>query len=93
MTQFQIQLSGKCKTADYNFRLRSIKNNSTYKTGNYKQMKAQHNISRHFAFTQSAHQKYTNVSSAAKQNIRIQYELYEGLHGPVRTEAAALTSQ
>ena len=27
------------------------------------------------------------------QNIRIQYELYEGLHGPKRTETAALMSQ
>jgi hypothetical protein len=27
------------------------------------------------------------------QNIKMQYELYEGLHGPERTEAAALMSQ
>jgi hypothetical protein len=27
------------------------------------------------------------------QNIRIQYELYKGLHRPVRTKAAALMSQ
>jgi hypothetical protein len=27
------------------------------------------------------------------QNIRIQYEFYEGLHGPKRTETAALMSQ
>jgi hypothetical protein len=26
------------------------------------------------------------------QNIRMQYELYEGLHGPERTKAAAIMS-
>ena len=27
------------------------------------------------------------------QHIKMQYKLYEGLHGPKRTEAAALMSQ
>ena len=43
-----------------------------------------------------AMEKYSkHVSSkiynfSTMQNIRMQYELYEGLHGPKRTEAAVL---
>ena len=40
-------------------------------------------------------QNAENMSSkihnfSTMQNIRMQYKLYEGLHGPKRTEAAAL---
>jgi hypothetical protein len=32
-------------------------------------------------------------SFSTVQNIRMQYEMYKGLHGPKRTKAAALMNQ
>lgn len=42
------------------------------------------------AVGKNSENEFKMYNFSTKQNIRMQYELYERLHGPKRTEAAAL---